>query len=69
MKKPSTTKRIKAWAVLDTENGEIGSYAVKYREYMIGKKRIPQRHLHETYKSIPCTITYSLPQKKSSVKK
>lgn len=59
-KKPKKQKTVKAWAVLDAETGTVARYYQHNGEYMVGPKKIPRKNLHKTFKSVPCTITYSL---------
>ena len=61
-------KQIKAWAVFDKESGTLGRYS-ESGEYMISPQKIARAKLHESYKSIPIIITYSLPPKKGKKKK
>lgn len=50
-------KTIKAWAVLDLESNSLGRYHDD-GEYMVSARKYKRGELHETFKCIPCTITY-----------
>jgi hypothetical protein len=51
-------KTVKAWAILDVVSGTLQRY--QSGEYMIQATITKRKYLHETYISVPCTITYSI---------
>ena len=65
--KHTKEKKVRAWAIFDQESQTLLRYD-KNGEYAICPERTPSTHLHHTFKAVPCTITYSLPQRRSERK-
>lgn len=61
-------KSVKAWAILDTETGELGRYSTGECEYMIAPAKTPRKRLHPTYECIPVIISFLKPKKVSKKK-
>lgn len=56
-----STKEVKGWAVYDLETNSIGRYKDD-GEYMISTRKYKRGELHDTFKCIPVTISFSLPK-------